>query len=72
MTYSSLYVRSVCRDDRVEIKPSGDHGDGENGNPDDLIEDQILQDFLYEFDEFNVTDDGESESEVRFDGKSSL
>ena len=72
MAYLSLHVCSVCREDPVQINKSSDHGDGENDNPDNLIEDQILQDFFDESDKFNVTDNGESQSEVRFDGNSSL
>ena len=46
-----------------------DDGDGPSTEPNDMIEDQLLEDHFNEVDEISVTCDGESEYEVGLDEK---
>ena len=46
-----------------------DNGDGSSTEPNDMIEDQLLENHFNEQDEISVTCDGESEYEVKLDEK---
>ena len=60
------------REEDVEIIDSSDNDDGSDSDFDDLIDDQILEEFYDELDENNVADDVESGYGVGLSIESSL
>ena len=60
------------REEDVEIIDSSDNDDGSDSDFDDIIDDQILEEFYDELDENSVADDGESGYGVGLSIESSL
>ena len=57
------------KEEVLEINHSFDNDNGENIIFNDFIEDQIIEDYIKDGDQFRVNNDGESEYDVGLDGK---